>query len=1215
MRLNRLFLTLLVALLCMPLAKAEDLFVSFATAFGSTHKYTATDPQLTYNEATGTYDGSFTLYTAGSGVAKSFLLYTGTAGSPVTKYGYTGGDYKLYFEASSDTTVNIKAGAQMGWIVGSWLPGYTEPSGTINVSVNLTTNKMTVSTPKVSAGPEAYYAWVQLKSDATSWSCTTLTPESAGSPIYVGTLTTTESSQNLYMGNSPTDPKSGQFGQVVDGSSTTKDVKLTELNATETIQFGPNKGMVAARATTITNPGTYKLEYDYTTMEMTFTLLSLDAPAGDYISLRFAGEPNAYQYVTVTDRTTSESFPATQAQINVPYTPDQSQIIVALTAEAQKQGYSLKVAGPANGNPDNYELDEYPGQGWAIVPASAAAKYVFTVTVSAPKYNATFNYTGVPNAYQHVSTTQLIDNVNDETVNVPVNASPYNFEFTSGTRVIFSMNSQEREAGYSFKVTGPLGGNNSGESTEREAGAYQITSTDFEGTLQYSLLLEEGAKGYQFNIAVTYVQPAPPQELRVAFGDVTGVTPKADDPVLTLQSNGTYKGSIDVSGDIRWKFYSVDGDVTTFYGGQQWDASAQEIVSKTVALNFSETTKASSNIGSSVSQTNIGSFFVNKYPGTATQGTIAVSVDLSPNVTSVDYEFGATVVEPTKYYLYTAASEATPTPVIMVQSTVNENVYEYSLNVPSVGYQIFVSTHSKLTTGTNGNWSPAADDKEIDFTYDNKIYKATWVAGLDPAVVKMTGNMKVRFNVKSLEMEIEYLDKIDAPVTPPAPGDDILYLAINTKSYGEWPLNPATDPVMTLQEDGFYASVPVTVKRNSYIRFYSLDEDGNVEFIGPETSQTVQFPTANPYTKVFDPGIDGIISSWRIDKFTNAAATEGIVEFKVNPEISTVIFTEQVDETKAPQALYLWGNTEGGSDAPYTLAATMTPDASNPNIFTVTFDVPACGNFVYPPNGEFDPEDNDPDHGWWFWISEYTTVSQSTYGRYQGLYDDRFFDFDNTDETSLTVPVLRNDNNAFAFVAMTPGNTLFTFDWEKKELTLTYLDNTLDKSITLSFTGDAPSAYNLESAVQVVDLARVDDDADDPMASGILAIFQNPYTYKYENQGGLLFVPQGKYIVEAITSNYVGSEPPYEIFTQDVAADDDEAGGEFKKNYTLQFGPKADGITFEIKLIKMGESGVEGIGVEEGEVSFYNLQGQRVVNPERGIYIRVEGGKATKVVK
>ncbi len=44
------------------------------------------------------------------------------------------------------------------------------------------------------------------------------------------------------------------------------------------------------------------------------------------------------------------------------------------------------------------------------------------------------------------------------------------------------------------------------------------------------------------------------------------------------------------------------------------------------------------------------------------------------------------------------------------------------------------------------------------------------------------------------------------------------------------------------------------------------------------------------------------------------------------------------------------------------------------------------------------------------------------------------------------------------------------------------------------------------------------------------------------------------------------------------------------------------------------ESGVNEITVAEGEAEYYNMQGVRVANPENGMFIRIQNGKAQKVV-
>lgn len=44
-------------------------------------------------------------------------------------------------------------------------------------------------------------------------------------------------------------------------------------------------------------------------------------------------------------------------------------------------------------------------------------------------------------------------------------------------------------------------------------------------------------------------------------------------------------------------------------------------------------------------------------------------------------------------------------------------------------------------------------------------------------------------------------------------------------------------------------------------------------------------------------------------------------------------------------------------------------------------------------------------------------------------------------------------------------------------------------------------------------------------------------------------------------------------------------------------------------------AGIDSVDEITGEAIYFNLQGQRVANPDRGIFIKVEGSKATKVVK
>lgn len=50
------------------------------------------------------------------------------------------------------------------------------------------------------------------------------------------------------------------------------------------------------------------------------------------------------------------------------------------------------------------------------------------------------------------------------------------------------------------------------------------------------------------------------------------------------------------------------------------------------------------------------------------------------------------------------------------------------------------------------------------------------------------------------------------------------------------------------------------------------------------------------------------------------------------------------------------------------------------------------------------------------------------------------------------------------------------------------------------------------------------------------------------------------------------------------------------------------------KIVVKGEAGVTGVAVDNAPAAYYNLQGVRVANPEKGIYIVVKNGKSSKVM-
>lgn len=91
-----------------------------------------------------------------------------------------------------------------------------------------------------------------------------------------------------------------------------------------------------------------------------------------------------------------------------------------------------------------------------------------------------------------------------------------------------------------------------------------------------------------------------------------------------------------------------------------------------------------------------------------------------------------------------------------------------------------------------------------------------------------------------------------------------------------------------------------------------------------------------------------------------------------------------------------------------------------------------------------------------------------------------------------------------------------------------------------------------------------------------------------------------------------GSELPLNQWIKingDVKANMTIAGAEADKHYKVKFNVKTHEIFVTLA------TGIETIDAEAADAVYYNLQGVRVDNPVKGLYIRVANGKSQKVMK
>lgn len=132
----------------------------------------------------------------------------------------------------------------------------------------------------------------------------------------------------------------------------------------------------------------------------------------------------------------------------------------------------------------------------------------------------------------------------------------------------------------------------------------------------------------------------------------------------------------------------------------------------------------------------------------------------------------------------------------------------------------------------------------------------------------------------------------------------------------------------------------------------------------------------------------------------------------------------------------------------------------------------------------------------------------------------------------------------------------------------------------------------------------------------------------------LFSIAEGGSLVEFIP------EDGYTVTVTCTTSQFDEVEGQFTivqdgDNVNLTLYPDANGKTFQVRLTKKSTDtpddpndnpddpndnpddptdGVGSVNADGGEAAYYTLQGVKVANPERGLYIRVINGKAEKVV-
>ena len=330
----------------------------------------------------------------------------------------------------------------------------------------------------------------------------------------------------------------------------------------------------------------------------------------------------------------------------------------------------------------------------------------------------------------------------------------------------------------------------------------------------------------------------------------------------------------------------------------------------------------------------------------------------------------------------------------------------------------------------------SAGEAEVNFSRGQNAWS------IEPGVYKLT----VSFDDNTLT--VEYVDALPSGGNFP----DVLYFA---QPFGTIPA--AAPQTLKAVSDGVYqGQILISKAMLSYFGFYT-DVNGDITKYGYGSPNNISFSFTNMEEW---PGEDAdedntlqvnptTTASWYIPAYPSWASDGN---FTVTVDLNTLTFTlapsgEETEEP-APEALYIYGNTNGyQANARYTNVATLARQGTA-TVYSCTFDVPACGPFTA--DGEYGPADGAPNNGWYFYISDNRT-SNSAGTQYQAPLDNFLVSLQ---QGGVYSAIANSDKSGMNFIVTNPGNYSFEFDYDTKEINITL--NEVAPAISLS--AEVPAA-------------------------------------------------------------------------------------------------------------------------------------------------------------
>lgn len=632
-----------------------------------------------------------------------------------------------------------------------------------------------------------------------------------------------------------------------------------------------------------------------------------------------------------------------------------------------------------------------------------------------------------------------------------------------------------------------------------------------------------------FKLEANLVEPEPviPEKLQIALGSSTTFGSITRNPDTDLVFESTESGVFVVK-DVPLVRYGA----FVFYGNG--DVDNVYTPSSVINLKFGTYTEwpnaGVTNADNKFAEGGDNTWYVGTVPTGITNPQYDITVDFNSMTISLVAHAPA-VVEPEPFYFmgYNEDGDQVPIKEKMTPSSTDPNVYEFTYNVPNYkdGFKFYFSSTGKVAQ--TDNFVPAIANELIKFG-DDKKYKATWSnTGTGQAIDRVAGETVFRFNVETLECEVEYAGNF---VNFEFTGVENAYYYVNMANL------TGDDMVVYLNSN----SVQYGIDKSGLTQLVASPKDGyTLEITCPEAQSTS--------TYMITPGGQG---------------DEQVISLYSGAQGYTFTFT--VSEKVEAEPVYV---LSGPIFLGKTETMEMTLDGTTATALAV------CWPQIFTIQKKVDDKVVETYGG---------GVGITSFGEYQGSEGGSNWTLSDLVVNGTGSPIAFSFDTETLVLTVSTGVTADTGS-DKTEQSGSVTDNQ-----NINIVSENPAVLVFLNVPEEASAVYYKVNYNQPAGKNAHRVAPDGYVEaeKYEGDGP----DNGRYAVSLLTGTSGTLDVIYEL------------DGAQSKAQTYNFT-----VTMDVP------TGVDGIAADEEGAEYYSLDGVKVKNPEKGIYIRVKNGEVTKVVK